>query len=201
MKNNILLLIFGTLIALVCWDCTNSEQHTQEVPSLTAEQKEVYLDRGKQIAASTFTALSQQLQKAVKEGGIPNAIQYCNLAAYPITDSLSQAKKAVIRRTSLKNRNQKNKATKEEQTILEGLAKKAANGQALKPIIKSIDGKKIAFYAPININDFCLNCHGKLGETLTDKNYQLIKNYYPEDKAIGYVSGELRGMWSIQFTK
>ena len=201
MKNNILLFIFGILIAVVCWDCTNSEQHTQEVTSMTTEQEEVYLNKGKQIAASTFTALSQQLQKAIKEGGIPNAIQYCNLAAYPITDSLSQVNKAVIRRTSLKNRNPKNKATKEEQIILKDFANKIADSQAVKPIIKSIDEQKLSFYAPIKLNDFCLKCHGKLGETLIDENYHLIKKYYPEDKAIGYVSGELRGMWSIQLTK
>lgn len=201
MKNSILLLIFGALIAFVCWDCTNSEQQTKDVPSLTTEQEEVYLDKGKQIAAATFTALSQQLQKAVKEGGIPNAIQYCNLAAYPITDSLSQVHQAVIRRTSLKNRNPKNKATELEQIILEDFAKKAADGKALKPVVKPLDGQKVAFYAPIKLNEFCLNCHGKLGETLTDENYQLIKKHYTEDKAIGYVNGEFRGMWSIQLTK
>lgn len=168
---------------------------------MTDEQEAVYLGKGKQIAAVTFTALSQQLQKAVKEGGIPNAIQYCNLAAYQITDSLSQVHQAVIRRTSLKNRNSKNKATELEQIVLADFGKKAADGQALEPIVKPLDGQKIAFYAPIKLNDFCLNCHGKLGETLTDENYQLIKKHYPDDKVIGYASGELRGMWSIQLTK
>ena len=201
MKNSILLLIFGALLTLVCWDCTTQQQQPKEITSLTTEQETVYLDKGKQIAAATFIALSQQLQKAIKEGGIPNAIRYCNLAAYPITDSLSQVHQAVIKRTSLKIRNSKNKATELEQIILDDFAKKAANGQALKPIVKSLEGKKIAFYAPIKLNDFCLNCHGKLAETLTKENYSFIKNHYPEDQAIGYVNGELRGMWSIQLNK
>ena len=99
------------------------------------------------------------------------------------------------------NRNSKNKATELEQIVLADFGKKAADGQALEPIVKPLDGQKIAFYAPIKLNDFCLNCHGKLGETLTDENYQLIKKHYPDDKVIGYASGELRGMWSIQLTK
>jgi len=201
MKNKTLFVFFFLLLAFSFWDCKNTSQQQKNESAMTDEQEAVYLGKGKQIAAVTFTALSQQLQKAVKEGGIPNAIQYCNLAAYQITDSLSQVHQAVIRRTSLKNRNSKNKATELEQIVLADFGKKAADGQALEPIVKPLDGQKIAFYAPIKLNDFCLNCHGKLGETLTDENYQLIKKHYPDDKVIGYASGELRGMWSIQLTK
>ncbi len=201
MKNKTLSILFFLLLIFFFWDCKQSNQQPKNESEITAEQKTIYLDKGKKIAAATFTALSQQLQKAVKEGGIPNAIQYCNLAAYPITDSLSQAHQAVIRRTSLKNRNPENKATELERVVLENFEKKAEEGQPIKPVIKPLEGQKIAFYAPINVNGFCLNCHGKLGETLTDENYQLIKKHYPEDKAIGYVSGALRGMWSIQLTK
>lgn len=157
MKNKTLYGFFFLLLTFSFWDCKNAGQQEKNDLSLTAEQETIYLDKGKQIAAATFTALSQQLQKAVKEGGIPNAIQYCNLAAYPITDSLSQVHQAVIRRTSLKNRNLKNKATIEEQIILEDFAKKVAKGQALKPIVKPLEGQKVAFYAPIKLNDFCLN--------------------------------------------
>ncbi|MFT5766074.1 MAG: hypothetical protein ACI8X3_003512, partial [Saprospiraceae bacterium] len=27
----------------------------------------------------------------------------------------------------------------------------------------------------------------------------IIKQFYPEDEAIGYVVGDLRGIWSIEF--
>lgn len=201
MKNKTLSVFFFLLLVFFFWDCKNTTLQQATVAAMTAEQETIYLDKGKQIAAATFTALSQQLQKAVKEDGIPNAIKYCNLAAYPITDSLSQAHQAVIRRTSLKNRNPKNKTTEIERIVLKDFEKKAAEGQALKPIVKSLNDQTVTFYAPIQLNEFCLNCHGKLGETLTSENYTFIKKYYPEDKAIGYLSGELRGMWSIQLTK
>ncbi|MFK7984005.1 MAG: DUF3365 domain-containing protein [Saprospiraceae bacterium] len=201
MKNKALSVFFFLLLAFFFWDCKNTTPQEKEELAIKAEQEAIYLSKGKQIAASTFIALSQQLQKAVKEGGIPNAIQYCNLAAYPITDSLSQVHQAVTRRTSLRNRNPKNKATEIERIVLEDFEKRAAEGQSLKPVVKFLDEQKVAFYAPIKLNDFCLNCHGKLGETLTDENYTFIKKYYPEDKAIGYLSGDLRGMWSIQLTK
>lgn len=75
------------------------------------------------------------------------------------------------------------------------------SGQALKPIVKQVDDQTIAFYAPIKVNAMCLQCHGKVGETLKSEDYAVIQKYYPNDKAVGYVDGDLRGMWSIQFKK
>ena len=107
---NTKILLF-TGISFLFAACKNSSQ-SNKVSELSSKEREIYMEKGKQIAAETFTSLSQQLQKAVKEGGIPNAIQYCNLAALPITDSLAQKHKAIIRRTSLKTRNPKNAVQK-----------------------------------------------------------------------------------------
>ena len=201
MKKKIVLIVFSCLLTFVFWDCKNSTTKKEKKQSLTTEQKTIYLDKGKQIAAATFTALSQQLQKAVKEGGIPNAIQYCNLSAYPITDSLSQTHQAQIRRTSLKNRNPKNSPSALEKEVLEAFSAKVVAGQPLKPVIKSLDNQTIGFFAPIMVNDFCLKCHGKIGEALTEMDNKTIKQFYPMDKATGYAGGNLRGMWSISFKK
>jgi len=45
----------------------------------------------------------------------------------------------------------------------------------------------------------CEKCHGKIGSTLKEADYASIKSLYPEDMAIGYKTGDLRGMWSISF--
>ena len=58
---------------------------------------------------------------------------------------------------------------------------------------------KLLFFSPITTQDLCLKCHGKLGETLAVADYAVIKDLYPADDAIGYASGELRGIWSIAF--
>ena len=59
----------------------------------------------------------------------------------------------------------------------------------------------VAFYAPIKVQDLCLNCHGQPGTDIKAADYDLIKKLYPEDEAVGYKSGDLRGMWSIRFEK
>jgi hypothetical protein len=38
-----------------------------------------------------------------------------------------------------------------------------------------------------------------VGESLLPVNHEKIKLLYPEDKAIGYNEGDLRGVWSIIF--
>lgn len=85
--------------------------------------------------------------------------------------------------------------------IRQAYARQDAAGDELKPMVKEMDLNTIAFYAPIRVNEFCLQCHGKLGETLSEKNYEVIKELYPEDEAIGYSAGDLRGIWSIRFKK
>ena len=45
----------------------------------------------------------------------------------------------------------------------------------------------------------CLVCHGTINETVTIKMDSIIKSLYPNDKAIEYSEGDLRGIWSITF--
>jgi len=200
MKKRLLSSLFILAFFSFLWNCSNpsniEKQSSENAPSTVN-----YLDKGKQIAALSFATLSQRLQNAIQEGGIPIAIQYCNLAASPITDSLSNAHQATIRRTSLKYRNASNQPTELEQIVLEEYAKSMEEGQALQPILKQMRQHENFFFAPIIIQEPCLNCHGKLDGTLTLENHQIIKKYYPNDKAIGYVDGELRGIWSIQLSK
>ncbi len=198
MEIKLAFLLFTTLlISMVA--CENKSQ--QKATTIPQADNAAYLEKGKKIAGATFTALSGKLQAAMKEGGVANAIQYCNLAAFPLVDSLSKVHHADIRRTSLKVRNLKDAPNADEKTILEAYEKSAQAGKALKPLVREIDEQSVAFYAPIKVNNLCLQCHGKVGETLAEKNHAFIQQFYPEDKAIGYADGDLRGMWSIRFSK
>jgi hypothetical protein len=167
----------------------------------TAEASVNYTTQGKTIAAATFAQLSQRLQKSMHRGGVAEALSYCNVAAIPLVDSLSQVHQAMIKRTSLKVRNPQDAPTATEKVILEDYAKAHQSGQQLAPIVKELPSGDMAFYAPIQVNDFCLKCHGKVGQTLITEDYTIIKKLYPQDKATGYVAGDLRGMWSITLKK
>lgn len=204
MKTKILLTFFGLLLALAA--CKNDRTADTPpadaaAPALTEAEKTQYREKGQEIALATFGALSSQLKAALQEGGVAHAVQYCNTVAYPLVDSLSAVHDAEIRRTTLKVRNPADAPTEAERTVLEAYHAQAAAGEELKPVVQAVDEQTIAFYAPIKMQGLCLSCHGKLGETLQPADYAVIKSLYPEDEAIGYSDGDLRGMWSISFQR
>lgn len=155
------------------------------------------LARGQAIAGATFAALSGKLGSALKSGGVPAALEVCNLAAMPLVDSLSVVHQAQIKRTSLRTRNAANQPTEQEREILENYQATLAAGQKIKPQTAVLDENTVAFYAPIFMADLCLQCHGVVGETLTAENAARILELYPSDQATGYTQGDLRGIWSI----
>lgn len=198
MNAKILFILIPLALSLTLISCNQAPKGGNE-NSLSEVEKTAFRDQGKAIAGATFTALSGQLKAAMQEGGVEQAIQYCNLNAAPIVDSLSKAHNAIIGRTTLRERNPQNAPTKEEKSVLEAYRSLAAAGGELKPVIKQLEGQDVAFYAPIRVNAFCLQCHGKVGETLQTEDYAVIQQHYPADKAIDYADGDLRGMWSIRF--
>lgn len=175
--------------------CSNapSGQVETSVPTEVPEDLEA---RGRRITTQAFTALSSRLMQAVKAEGVQGAVSYCKLTALPLIDSLSQVEKVSIRRTSEKYRNPADAPTPQELKHLQTFAEQRKKGEVPGAVV---DGR--TFYAPILIVPACLKCHGKVGETLAESDYAHILKNYSEDKATGYVPGELRGMWVVDFTQ
>lgn len=193
---------FALLFLSACQNAPAGEGSSRQKSAvLTAEEQEAFLEKGTDITTATFSALSGKLKSALQEQGVAGAVNYCKLAAYPLVDSLSMAYDAGIRRTSLKARNPRNKPAEAELPILQAYHNQEANGQALLPQVVAEDANTVAFYAPIIIQPLCLQCHGRLGETLKEEDYAVIRELYPEDEAIGYQAGNLRGMWSVTFRR
>lgn len=194
----ILLSVFLFALVILLGNC-------REAPKTTADTVQVseidHLQKGKQIATATFATLSTKLQKAMKEGGVQNAVEYCNLAASPLVDSLSKVYDAKIRRTALRVRNVENKPTAKELAQLKAYQAAHDAGEKLEPVTQEVSPGTVAFYAPIPLMPLCEKCHGTVGEQLAEGDHNLIKQLYPDDQAINFKSGDLRGMWSIQFRK
>ncbi|MCB0570129.1 MAG: DUF3365 domain-containing protein [Phaeodactylibacter sp.] len=168
---------------------------------LNAEETAQYLARGKEVAMSTFAAMSSELLSAMQRGGVAEAARYCKLSAYPLVDSLSEAQGAAIRRTSLKIRNAKNRPGEAEKQMLQAFQSLHDAGQLIQPSVQLAGPDTAVFYAPIQVQPLCLQCHGKLGETMKASDYAFIKELYPGDEATGYAEGDLRGIWSIRFKR
>jgi len=166
---------------------------------LSNNEKKVFTAKGKEIAKATFNELSSNLMEQMKLGGPSQAIPFCNLQATPITEQLSEKYNVIIKRTSNKLRNSANEPTERELEIINEFSNALQNKLDLKPVVEIDNQNSKHFYAPIIMQANCLACHGKLNEMVTIQTDSIIKSLYPNDKAMGYVEGDLRGIWSITF--
>jgi len=163
-----------------------------------AEVKE-FRDKGAKISQDTYQKLSGALMKSMKEGGIPEAIKFCNKAALPLTQEMSDVYKVHIKRTALKTRNENNSPNKEEVFILNYYKELAEKGQKPEPIAQLDENNDPHYYAPIILQKQCMSCHGTLDKEVSRTTDSIIKTYYPNDRALGFQENDLRGIWSITF--
>jgi len=181
---------------------------TPEAPSpvgppapLSAEVRSAAAQRGQAIVTETFSLLSSNLQSAIQQGGVSNALPYCSLAASPLTVGIAVKHGVTLRRVTLKARNRADKADAVEAAILNQFAAVLANTtNPPPPLVTNLTANRATFFAPIVLNNtLCLKCHGEPGQDLSAENVAVIQRLYPQDEATGFKLGDLRGAWRIDF--
>ncbi len=204
-------LFVGIYFLLLAFPSCNMEDRKASSEALKEEIKERELKRvteveifeaatkvGEQIAIASQKTLATNLKTAISQQGVEYAIKFCKLQAMPLTDSLSKKFAAQIRRTSLKIRNPANRPNDLESQILDAYQYNVENGLDLEANLQRIDQDYLLYTRPIVLDSpMCLSCHGGPGEQVTDEQIKLLVSLYPDDEAVGYQLGELRGMWSI----
>ena len=146
--------------------------------------------------------LLNELQAAMKDGGPLNAIGVCNEKAPAIAANISKTKGWQVSRTSVKTRNEKNAPDAWELKVLLDFEKRKAAGEDPAKLEYSemvMGGGKHEFRymkaIVIPENAPCLNCHGSdINPEVSAK----LKTLYPNDKATGYKTGDVRGAFSIR---
>lgn len=155
------------------------------------------LEQGKQIAMKTKSVLGKNLLKALNTKGTDEALAFCSTKAIHLTDSMSTVLKAEVKRVSDNNRNPANSANENELAYIQMSKEKLKNGEEIKPLITSSDGKHVGYY-PIMTNQMCLQCHGNITTDIKQSTINKIDENYPNDKATGYGENELRGIWVVE---
>lgn len=184
----ILLIICLSLFTLGC-----------QKAELSEEEKNAYIQKGDQIVQTAFVTLSTELVQQIEQKGTVGAIQYCNLNALNLTDSVGHAFQATLKRTSLQLRNEKNKPSELEEKLLDDYQNKFATGETLNTRITKFQDQ-VLYTKPIMVNQLCLKCHGVKDQQVDTDTWSALQKNYPHDQATGYQEGDLRGMWSITFS-
>ena len=166
---------------------------SEEKVDLTA-----YTTKGKEITKNTQMLLGKNLKGTMKTKGPVAAVSFCSTKAIPLTSEMEQKYHASIKRVSDKLRNPKNEGNANEKAIIAQYKASLSKGEALTPVTQVEKDGKVHFYAPIKVGGLCLTCHGTAVAKPVDS---ILKLTYPNDKAIGYKQGDLRGIWSITMDK
>jgi len=196
MKQWTVLLLVMVLFVGSCQNSNSAKSTKHNGKVSDAQNEEELKSQAQLIVQFSSQALLGKLQKSIGEQGIAGAVDFCKLEAVAITDSLSLAFGVDIKRISSKNRNPNNAPNSEEKKYLDQFE---SEGELALPILVKTEDR-FTYFAPIRLaGGLCLNCHGKLDESMTLEQFEHIKEMYPEDKATGYSLGDLRGMWKITY--
>jgi hypothetical protein len=190
------------LLAFVCCvtilNCAEKKISDDPIDVENLLDDSVYIQQGNRIVVHSFDTLRNSLLGAIASQGMEEAITFCNEKAYPITDIYADS--VVIRRTSLRYRNPTNKPDSLELAMLNAMnAEMNFSNTAESRVIRQQSTGEIHFFKPILTQAMCLNCHGTLGVQVKDKTLARIQQLYPEDRAMNFKEGDLRGAWHIIF--
>ena len=159
-----------------------------------------YGERGLKYALTTKAVLGKNLMGTIQKKGTLEALEFCNVRAYPLTDSMAVVHNASIKRVSDKPRNPKNKANSEELEYIKTFKTLVASEKEISPIVKETEDDVNVYY-PIVTNSMCLQCHGKPETNIKPDLLKTLTLLYPEDKAKGYSENQVRGIWNVSFKK
>jgi hypothetical protein len=168
---------------------------------LSEDEQESFLTKGENITKKGYEILSTELQQAILEEGLQAAIPYCHLKAVLLIDSVAEPYDVVVKRTSIRTRNYENEPDSLETVLLETYEKDFQAGKTLKPKVVAVDQHEALYVNPIYMKPQCLICHGTPGEEVSQETYDIILQYYPDDRATGFKSGDFRGMWTVRFER
>lgn len=201
MKLVISTLALALALLIGCSKTPEASSPAAPIAPLSAEMRSAAVQRGKAVVAETFSLLSSNLQSAIQQGGVSNALPFCSLAASPLTAGMAGIHGVTIRRVTHKARNPAGQADPVELAILqqfEAALPAATATNPPPPIVTNFTANTATYFAPIVLNnELCLKCHGEPGKDIAAENVAVIQRLYPQDRATGFKLGDLRGAWRI----
>lgn len=189
--------LVATLGMVACQSTNEAPEPVDTEPQVVNASAE-QVAQGKSYAMNTQKVLGGQLKAAMMEGGPTHAIDYCNLNAITLTDSMAVAQGVEIKRVSDRNRNPENVASAQEWAYIKKVQEALAAGEEVVPYAK-VEDRKFTGYYPIVTQAICLNCHGEMGMQIATETSEILAERYKEDKATGYGLNEVRGLWVVNY--
>ena len=143
--------------------------------------------------------LKPALQKSMKAGGPVASVEFCHSKAPEIAQSVAEKSGWNVNRVSLKPRGATAQPDAWETAVLERFEAEKAAGKDVKTmefseVVHDAGKSTFRYMKPLGTAEVCLVCHGT---NVTEPVRAAIAKYYPEDEAMGYKKGDIRGAFSF----
>lgn len=173
--------------------------------ALTAESgtEQAMRDESARVSRELLTTVREALTKEMAAGGPTTAIKTCTEVAPSVAGSLSRQHGWKITRIGTRVRNPMlGTADVWEQKVLSHFAERVGKGETFETItfsevVTEPDGQYFRYMQAIGVGPQCLMCHGG-SDQIPESVQTVLKAQYPQDRAVGYKAGELRGAVSIK---
>lgn len=205
---NVLLVVISTLFFITSCGHQVKKSNTAETtidpnmkvfPALNDSLHKELMVQGAILVHKAMFGIKSNLLEAMKKGGPQYALEFCNLEAIPITDSLADTLKVGVKRIAKKYRNPDNEMKGAENKIYKEYIMNYIAGQPPKTRVEIDANGHPVYYKLIDVKQECLVCHGRPDVEIPSDVAKRIKELYPNDLATDFAVGQPRGMWAITF--
>ena len=161
-----------------------------------------WIPQARQVAGEVPPRLLATLTLAIEKGGPDGAIVVCREEAPRLAKAASEQSGWQVRRVSLRPRNPKAVPDAWERAALEDFDRRAAAGESLATLEKAevvVEGGQSVqrYMRALPTQSLCLACHGESAQ-LSPAVSARLKELYPDDRAVGYTAGQIRGAMTIK---
>ncbi len=160
---------------------------------------EALASQARGLAGNLMLSLQGELFAAMKSGGPVKALEVCRSRAPEIAAATATGTPWKIARTSRKVRNGANAPDEWEARKLEEFATRLSAGEEIGALeaweVVEVAGRPAFRYMKaIGTASPCLTCHGSaLKPDVASK----VRELYPDDQAVGFAAGDLRGALTL----
>lgn len=179
---------FAVLLLAACGKPENARRITQQQA----------VESAREAAQDAFNSLSTELAAAIAEGGPVHAIPVCSSKAGGLIQQVADRRQIKLIRLTDKPRNPKHLAKDADARAIDLFRTTLGQGGKPTPMVESSADQSLVVRIPITVSaPLCLQCHGRESE-VSPETLAAIRQLYPDDKALGYQLGDLRGIWRIR---
>ncbi len=195
-------ILTGVVVTAVA-SCAPGDPEPEDGPpdALPAAEAARALELGAPAADALVQGLVSRLTGVMGEAGTVAALEFCSEEALPLTAQIQDelADPLDVKRTTLRWRNPENAPDPWEERILRYLAELEELDPDAVPAELTGEGPdgSLRYYRVLRVAPMCLTCHGA-DDAVDAEVREVIQGRYPDDRAVGYEAGELRGVVRVE---